>query len=175
MKATLLILSLMLLQSCSTNDDTFTPTLPLITQTGEQTFGCLINGEVFIPDTFGSGRPNAFYQFVGGAYTLGISASRGGGSQLESFNIGGLDISPIQETNYTLLEFESGNFFGEYFLGGGIEFMGSTSIDYPGILTITHFDEINGIISGTFQFTILDDDNNQIKITNGRFDMLYTN
>jgi hypothetical protein len=71
----------------------------------------LINGKAFLPDTFGSGRPNAFYQFVDGTYTLGISASYRGGEHLESFNIGGLDIPPIQEPTYTLLEFESGNFF----------------------------------------------------------------
>jgi hypothetical protein len=179
MKTLKLFLICMLLISASCkNDDTLAnpiDQLPPATQTGEQTFGCLINGEAFIPDTFGSGRPSAFYQFVDGAYTLGISASRGGGSQLESFNIGGLDISPIQETNYPLLEFESGNFFGEYFLGGGIVFMGSTSIDFPGIITITHFDPENFIISGNFEFTVLDNDGNEIKITNGRFDMLYTN
>ena len=66
-------------------------------------------------------------------------------------------------------------FFGEYFLGGGIVFMGSTSIDFPGVITITNFDPENFIISGTFEFTVLDNDDNEIKITDGRFDLKYTN
>ncbi|KAA1241562.1 hypothetical protein [Aquimarina sp. RZ0] len=40
---------------------------------------------------------------------------------------------------------------------------------------IAKFDQENGIIAGTFEFTVLDTDGNEIKITDGRFDLLYTN
>ena len=53
--------------------------------------------------------------------------------------------------------------------------MGSTSIDFPGVITITNFDPEIFIISGTFEFTVLDNDDNEIKITDGRFDLKYTN
>lgn len=36
-------------------------------------------------------------------------------------------------------------------------------------------DEEAGIISGTFEFSVFNDDGSQIKITDGRFDMKYTN
>lgn len=78
----------------------------------------------------------------------------------------------IEETNYTLLEFLSGNYFGEYLIGGGFTYEGSSTVDNPGVLIITNFDNENFIISGTFEFTVLDND---INITNGRFDLNFTN
>ncbi len=181
MKNLLFLLTILLTLSCCKNNDD-NPTdpidqLPPATQTGEQTFGCLINGEAFLPDNFGSGRPNAFYQFSGGKYTLGLSASKGAGRDLEYIIIGGIDIEPIQETSYQLLTQTSGNFYALYNIGGGdiTPLTVTTSNDLPGIITITNFDPENFIISGTFEFTVLDDDNNEIKITDGRFDLKYTN
>lgn len=180
MKKLLLLLTIISSFSCCNNDDDNTPTnpidqLPPATQTGAQTFGCLINGEAFVPPSFGSNAPSAFYQFVDGAYTLGISAGTGGGTELKSINIGCLDMPLIEETNYNLLEFVTGNYFGEYYLGGGNGEIYSTTVNNPGTLTITRFDQENFIISGTFNFTVLDNDGNEINITNGRFDMNYTN
>ncbi len=40
---------------------------------------------------------------------------------------------------------------------------------------ITNFDPENYILSGTFEFTVLDEDGNEIEITDGRFDVKYTN
>ena len=81
----------------------------------------------------------------------------------------------IEETTYTLLEFASGNYFGEYRIGGGFVLDESTSIENPGSLNITNFDNQNFIISGTFEFTVFDDEGNEINITDGRFDLNYTN
>ena len=180
MKNLLLAFAMLLMVSnCNKNDDD-QPTnpidqLPPATQTGAQTFGCLINGEAFVPPSFGSNSPSAFYQFVGGAYTLGISGGTGGGTELKSINLGCLDMPLIEEINYNLLEFVTGNYFGEYYLGGGNGEIYSTTVNNPGTLTITRFDQDNFIISGTFEFTVVDNDGNEINITNGRFDMNYTN
>ncbi|WP_372758101.1 hypothetical protein [Mariniflexile sp.] len=113
MKNLLLLFVLFLTLSCCKNDDDNTTNpidqLPAATQTGEQTFGCLINGEAFLPDTFGSGRPNAFYQLSGGKYTLVISASRGGGEN-EFIVLQGVDVDPITEQAYQLKSELSGNY-----------------------------------------------------------------
>jgi hypothetical protein len=179
MKKKLILIILLLALSCNNDDDNSQSNpvnqLPPATNTGAQTFGCLINGEVFIPPTFGNNSPSAFYQFVDGAYTLGISARTGGGTELKSINIGCLDMPLIEEIDYTLLEFETENYFAEYRIGAGFVLEGSSSIANPGILTITNFDQENFIISGTFEFVVLDNDGNEINITNGRFDMNYTN
>ena len=176
---TFLLFTLSLLCCCKNDDDGGRTDpidqLPPATQTGEQTFGCLINGEPFVPPSFGSNAPNAFYQFVDGAYTLGISAGTGGGSELESVLVGALDINEIIESNYQLKSEQSGNFLGKYLIGGGIQLSAVTTDENPGLLIITNFDNSNFIISGTFEFTVLDDENNEINITNGRFDLNYTN
>ncbi|MFY0484110.1 hypothetical protein ACI6PS_16045 [Flavobacterium sp. PLA-1-15] len=179
MKKTILLLLLAFTFACDKDDDKKSTNpidqLPPATQTGAQTFGCLIDGKTFVPPKFGNNAPNAFYQFVNGAYTLGISASISGGPQMKSINIGGLDMPLIQETTYLLKEELTNNYFGEYNIGGGITFSGASTTENPGTLTITHFDPVNFIISGTFEFTVLDDNGTEIKITDGRFDMQYTN
>ena len=177
-KLLLLLLTTFTLSCCDKDDDkpkTELEKLPPSTQTGAQTFGCLIDGKAFVPPKFGTNSPGAFYQFVGGAYTLSIYGSTDGGSNLKSINIGCLDMPLIQETNYLLKEELVNNYFGEYNIGGGITFSGATTTAYQGILIITRFDPTNFIISGTFEFTVLDDNGHEIKITNGRFDMQYTN
>ncbi len=175
----ILTLSLILLVSSCNNDDAATENpadaLPPATQTGEQTFGCLIDGKPFFPGRFGGDRPSAFYQFVRGAYTLGISASRdeGGGANFVSIGLEALDIQGLEENTYQLRSEQSGNFSGRYLLGGGIILRSFTSDEIPGKLTITNFTD--EIVSGTFEFTVLDNDGNEIQITNGRFDLRYTN
>ncbi len=172
-----LTLFLLVLHSvaCSDDDDRAPiDQLPPVTQTGEQTFGCLINKETFIADRSGPERPRAFYQFVNGAFTLGISAGKNT-SPLESISIAGIDVESLEEITYSLVDEEPGKFNGRYKLGGGLTLRAVSSSDNPGTLTITKFDQENGIIAGTFEFTVLDNDGNEINITNGRFDMRYTN
>jgi len=174
----LLILTIFTLSSCDKDNDkpkTELEKLPPATQTGAQTFGCLIDGKAFVPPKFGTNSPNAFYQFVNGAYTLSIYGSTDGGSNLKSINIGCLDMPLIQEVNYLLKEELVNNYFGEYNIGGGITFSGATTTVNPGILIITNFDPANFIISGTFEFSVTDNSGNEIKITQGRFDLNYTN
>ncbi len=179
MKKLILLLFTTFALSCSNNDDDKPKTelekLPPPTQTGAQTFGCLIDGKAFVPPKFGSNAPNAFYQFVGGAYTLSIGGSTSEAPNLKSVLIGAIDVPAIVTSSYQLKFEESGNFHSEYLIGGGTIFSGGTTNANPGILLITRFDPTNFIISGTFEFTVLDDNGNEIKITNGRFDMQYTN
>ncbi|PCI33746.1 MAG: hypothetical protein COB60_07125 [Flavobacteriaceae bacterium] len=108
---------------------------------------------------------------------MGISASKGGGEENEFIVLEGIDVDVIFEKYYQLKSELNGNYSAIYNKGDGSigTITVATSDELPGTLTITHIDEINGIISGTFEFTVLDDDNNEIKITNGRFDLKYTN
>lgn len=175
----LILLTTFTLSCCNKDDDNKPKTelekLPPATQTGAQTFGCLIDGKAFVPPKFGINAPRAFYQFVGGAYTLSFGGSTSGTPNLKSVLIGAIDVPAIVTSSYQLKFEESGNFHSEYLIGGGTIFSGGTTNVNPGILIITRFDPSNFIISGTFEFTVLDDNGNEIKITNGRFDMQYTN
>lgn len=172
-----LILGLTLNTSYDKDDDQSPiDQLPPATQTGAQTFGCLINGEAFVPPLFGTNSPDAFYQFVRGAYTFDISGSITKNSKLFTIGIAGIDVEPLEEKTYILIERESGNHFGQYLIiDGGLLFNGATSIENSGKLFIDHLDEEKGIISGRFEFTLFDNHDNEIKITDGRFDMRYTN
>ena len=179
MKKLILLLIVTFSLSCCDKDDDKPKTelekLPPATQIGAQTFGCLIDGKAFVPPRFGTNSPNAFYQFVGGDYTLSIDGSRDGGPNLKTINIGCLDMPIILETTYFLNERVTNSYFGAYIIGGGITFSGASTTSNPGTLIITRFDPANFIISGTFEFTVLDDNGAEINITNGRFDMNYTN
>lgn len=173
--------SFLIFSSCSNDDDnnTLTPLeqLPPATQNGAQTFGCLVNGKTFIPPNLGKNSPRAFYQFVRGAYTLGISAAIRTEAGLISISVNTLDTDLIQDsTTYMLKERASGNFFGTYDIYDSTLIYEHTSrSDNPGSLAITNFDQENGIISGTFEFTAIGDDGKSYKITEGRFDLNYTN
>uniref|UniRef100_UPI00398B2F24 DUF6252 family protein n=1 Tax=Algibacter sp. AS12 TaxID=3135773 RepID=UPI00398B2F24 len=46
---------------------------------------------------------------------------------------------------------------------------------YVGSINLTKIDRINYIVSGRFEFSTITDDCEEVKITNGRFDMNYTN
>ena len=172
----ILIMGLALNTSCDKDDD-HTPIekLPPATETGAQTFGCLINGEAFVPPKLGRNSPRAFYQFVRGAYTFNFSGSTGGGEELKTVIVGGIDISGINEGDYILTEEESGKFYGEYLKGGGLDLSSATTSENPGTLRITRFDTEKFIISGAFSFTVKDENGNNIEITEGRFDLNYTN
>ena len=51
----------------------------------------------------------------------------------------------------------------------------STGGNGYGTLTITRFDDQEHIISGTFEFTVQGNNGELIKITDGRFDLNYSN
>nr|WP_321412294.1 hypothetical protein [uncultured Allomuricauda sp.] len=170
MKKLLITLCLLAVNACSNNDDKpLNPvdTLPPITQTGEDTFACLINGKPF----FSSKDRRASYTFTDGAYTLGVSGSRNDEIGLRTISIQGIDVAPLNEGIYNLESEKSGNFSGLYGIDGGLLLDVGTSDNLPGTLTITRFDLDEFIVSGTFEFTVVDDEGNKYEITEGRFDL----
>lgn len=171
----LIVLFLFTGNSCEKEDDQPQDPidqLPPASQTGEQTFGCLIDGKAFLPDTFGRGRPNAFYQYIDGKYTFAISSSNDENQIFKGIILTGREVEPLLEEKYSLSNKGSGNYFGEIMIDLNLF---TTNNDSSGFLKITNFDEENYILSGTFEFTVLDDDGNEIEITDGRFDVKYTN
>ena len=187
MKATLLILSLMLLQSCSTNDDTFTPTLPPITQTGANTFGVYIDGNLLTPrdgtGTFNS--PDLGMIFWGSP--SGNSDSELAIRDYKSGNGGLIDIHIANfhengEGTYTINESncENGidanptiNIRCRWWDETSQTYKWYCSLENTGTLNITRYDFENRIVSGTFSCKAVnrDDVNDIIEITQGRFDI----
>ena len=187
LKAVLLLVTLAFL-SCINIEEFPQNQLPAITQTGANTFGCIINGEILIPK---DGLPS-----LGGP---------------KSSKRKGISVNYDQNNNFIIY---AGNFRGEtkpniYIYIHNLTSTGTYSFglsngenssafepNYPhcwtrpynigytkkylsntnsGTITITKIDTVNKIVSGTFQLTAFDENNSEetIEITDGRFDMQY--
>lgn len=149
--------------------------LPPITQTGANTFGCLVDGKAWLPNgskpqtggsniqvyvdsTFQGGR----FSIVGHQYNN--FQSKVGFGSANCTNAGYFDISlPSNGIDYN--RFINNVNTCEY-----------SSFDQGtyrrGFFNISRYDLANGIFSGTFEFTIKSQScGDTIRITNGRFDV----
>ena len=150
--------------------------LPPATQTGANTFGCLVNGKAFLPRSGSSliVRKNfaCTYSYTENGYVFNVGASRdlGGGSSddvgiaTDSLKIG--EGETLSLTKY----FTPGQAFGAYDLNLSSY---TTNANTTGQLTITHLDTVKHIVSGIFQFKAVSKGGDTVKVTNGRFDVHY--
>lgn len=173
------IILLLSLGACSKDDDIPNnpiDQLPPATQTGENTFGCLLDGAAFIPRAIYVPY-NCFYQYVDGGYYFYVSATNKKEGITEGISVGTEKLQISENTTYILKERMNGNAFGFLYIGnsntGEIQ-EDYTSLDYFGELTITKLDFENNIVSGTFWFDIKDENGIVHKIRKGRFDMQFT-
>ncbi|MBS1487267.1 MAG: hypothetical protein JST43_06720 [Bacteroidetes bacterium] len=162
--------------------------LPPITQTGANTFGCLVNGKVWKPE--GEPMDNVLdlsFDPIFNGGTLSLKAAR----YTDSANLVikefiDLSMSQLNKSGSYYLDTIARNAQGAYTLGK--ESTTGVTISYCefgrpkqdsriGNLTITRFDPSNNIISGTFYFTIIRPHDTtyscstKVVITDGRFDM----
>ena len=168
MRWIILVLStsaLLLQQSCCNEDHpaplTELEKLPAPTRTGKQTFGCLLNGVAFVTNS----TSDAYAVFQRGILSLagedsphqwvGIILSENGTNILEA---GTYDLTslPYQEAKA---------YYGDCY------YYEEHTLD--GTITITMFDKVNWIVSGTFNFTTVAPGCDTLKVTNGRFDIKY--
>jgi hypothetical protein len=147
--------------------------LPPATQTGANTFGCLVNGKVYIPrGSDGTSKPNLRknYEIFNSKPQLTVITYRVFNSQFDGEIGFGID-SIFTVGNYlsTSTRNKTG-IGGPFFNNCGISGFDTTTYR-NGIYTITKLDLTNGIISGTFNCTIKPNNCDTIKITDGRFDL----
>jgi len=183
----LLPLTLLLVQCHKNSPDPAKPEdqLPAATQTGAGTFGCLLNGQPWTPSGGGLlGTPNLLLtydpSYHGGnlvltAYRLVTS----GTDQKQYIGFGGDQIGTLgtytvhTPTAFPPSEPQSVGFYddsksnpcNDY--NNFILHAGTTT---TGHFTLTRLDKQQGIVSGTFEFTLTQPGCDTIKITNGRFD-----
>ncbi len=77
-KLLLLIITTFTLSCCNKDDDqpkTELDKLPPATQTGANTFGCLLDGQAFIPSG-GTNPLDCVYQFVNGGYYFALQGNK---------------------------------------------------------------------------------------------------
>jgi hypothetical protein len=157
--------------------------LPPETITGQNTFGALVNGEVFLPGVLpGSIALQANYQHLepalGDGFYLIIVGNyqdrTGIGKSIAVYS----DSMEIQNgMTYPLKKRRDGQYSGDYvFYNSQTPFTLFATDDNSntGQLTITPFDETNQVVSGRFWFDAVDDAGNKAEIREGRFDVHYT-
>jgi hypothetical protein len=145
--------------------------LPPITQSGKNTFGCLVNGKAYVvPNTM---TVVAIYQ----------------GDMVQIH--GSVDDFVSKDQNITIILFDPINVNEEYNLTNlpnhramfrNTKIIGAKNYltcwyeyenTYKGKLILSKIDRINFIISGTFEFSTVNQECDTIRITDGRFDIQY--
>lgn len=138
--------------------------LPPATNTGKQKFGCLINGKAFVPNS----TSDVYAVFQQGI--LQISGETDNPLPDQWITMILVENKATIETgtyNLTTPPYEEAKcWFSEAC------FYNSDNI-IDGSLTITHFDRINYIISGTFDFSAVAPGCDTLKVSDGRFDIKY--
>lgn len=160
-----IIIFLLSISSCTKDK------LPKATESGKNTFGCKIDGNVFLPSEEGS-------SWVG-ARPIIVSNSRFDGFVLRARKFSTSTSTPVNVVialpylittgTYTLATFGYGEYKLDYAPNGPIY---RTNQTYTGTVTITRCDTVNRIYSGTFSFKALDENTTKIvNVTDGRFDV----
>jgi hypothetical protein len=169
------------LWACRKDDTPFQPTdytvLPPATQTGANTFGCLVNGEVWVP------RVPLFTIESAISALVGEKINRGGGGismRLKEENRNEyLEISftesLFQHRTYRTISDTSTFRFLPRLRINNFYYIHSWS-DTTNYFEITKIDTLHNILSGQFNFRLTGQSNpsDVINITNGRFDLHYS-
>jgi hypothetical protein len=168
-----LVLSITLTSSRCKKQNT-EPQLPPETTTGVMTFGCKVNGKVFVPKGSLVG-PGLFAQYIylgsgpDGGWFLNIGAANRIDEPNTDIAIATDSLFLAEGMSYTLKK-QKGYAYGQY--GSGIFFYQMRSND-SGNLYITKHDQVQRILSGRFSFTASRSTGDLVKITEGRFDVRY--
>ena len=148
-KLTLVALSLLFLSASTCIDQDDEDKLPPETQSGHNTFGCLVNGKVWLPKS-------APFSCVGTLAHLNEDYTHLiiGGNQCNSQSISFFIKNTSIETGsvFNLVSDENSMAHFEYNCSTGSHCYYQSYNDNPGELTITKFDTVNKIVSGRFSF-----------------------
>lgn len=196
----LTILSILLFVSCTNDNDGTNDNLPQMTNEGKNTFGCKVNGEVFLPKSrggFSAGYRSPiligryfnlqynYYELEPGYY-LQILAYNELTTKSINIQLTKSDLPLIQGQTYPIVLKGNGLFDADFsyskttphpdynnvFVYNSFEY--KTTNEYFGELTINKIDTIKLIISGTFSFDCYNAFENKIsQIREGRFDIKY--
>jgi len=173
----LLFVILLSTNSCSKQDecDNSLDCLPLATQTGANTAGCLINEKIFLPggESLNSGSAlHSQYLIYEGKYIFSLTIINFK-DNIHLVQIGARDVELIKNKTYKITMKSESTVSGKYTIGGGLIDGFSTNNETNGELTITNVDIPNRIISGTFWFDASNAEGEIVQIREGRFDVRY--
>jgi hypothetical protein len=153
--------------------------LPPATQTGANTFGAKVNGELWVPQSFGPIHDNTILEAEFFNNKLLINARNFSRSPNETeFEINITNVTGpgtyIMNTDMTLpVSYANYGYYVKRNVSPQDEWI--TSSTHTGVVMLTKVDTVNRIISGTFSFegVSLYNAPQTISITDGRFDVKY--
>lgn len=172
----------------SSSQEDNSPQLPPETQSGANTFGCYVNGKLFYPR---DGTPSVGSDPKG----FDMFGDPSGSQKYNELNINNYkDGKPVNNmiihiqfldsigTGQYLLQQSNFNdgidgIMDNYFLLRAYDYNENvwkwySSYENSGMITITRYDKINYIVSGTFSGKVrTEDSKSEIEITEGRFDI----
>ncbi|TAG01447.1 MAG: hypothetical protein EAZ44_08455 [Cytophagia bacterium] len=161
------IILLLIIASCKKKNQDAEPTLPPETQTGADTFGCILNGQVWTNSPRGQGTLPPLECTPEGNGVLTIIARYSTPEKWEdlkfySINVYGNGQYPIKKSLRNVAGFFSKT----------VDMWSQDSdVSEDGLLTITRFDMSNRVIAGTFWFKLQKTGGTTIEAKNGRFDI----
>ncbi len=176
------LLTIIVLMPHCKKDKTEEPQLPPITTTGAMTFGCKIDGKVFVPKD-GRGRPGLYCQYI----NLGTGSDGGWYLNIPATDWQSSSIPSISITTDSLLVEEGVSYEFQYDVANNSTIKGTAFSGYAngstgyiktnsdtGSLKVLKFDKINKILSGTFSYSATDlSSGKKINIAEGRFDIRF--
>ncbi|MEZ4827243.1 MAG: hypothetical protein R3C61_13345 [Bacteroidia bacterium] len=143
--------------------------LPLATQTGENTLGFLLDGEPWTPNRIFQGQ----YRKSDSAFLVAcenVEFDDEGENAGQGFSIFTHKLAKAGSYKLSVLPSSRGSFTR---LSDGCRYI--TFDNKPGNLSIDRFDTISRVISGSFTFMAISEDNckDTLSITHGRFDVSF--
>lgn len=150
------------------------PTLPPITQTGQNTFGCRVNGEVWLPQGDWQ-NPSPTVDYYNNCVL--ISAERIGQNPYTYLH---LDFGKVfNDTSFVIQNYLDSAEYQYFVYNASYYPSGPITSYYPvnpnsGELNLLKLDTVNRIVSGTFHFVGIDTlSGDTVRIEDGRFDIQY--
>jgi len=157
------IFIVMLIQSCHSN-------LPVPTQNGAGTLGMRVNGSQWNAGIIGTSTSATHYKTQ---KAVQIQAEIGSGPSNSTFNIIINNVSGKGFYNMGVLNINTGSLLDSTRFWYGDDLKGSYQLSNPNLslVTITKFDTIYNVISGTFTANLVNKKQDTLKLTDGRFDL----
>jgi hypothetical protein len=146
--------------------------LPAATQTGANTFGCLVNGKVWLPKgNDGTSNLNLSYDlsYMGGVFNLQTYRYYGvGNNGRQNITIYLDSLSRVGQYNF-YFSHNRAAIFSDW---NKCSYPNDSTVIYKeGGINVTKLDLQGAILSGTFKFTLAKSNCDTIKVTEGRFDI----
>jgi len=174
-KLTMLLLLFTMLSATCKKEKHDKETLPAASQIGKDTFGCLIDGKIFVPRKSGIGDfliLNASYDYLNGGYYFSLIAPRSKDGIRSALYLKINDLVLKEGQVYKLASTDVPKSANGVFVISTSDFLQKkykTTSSLGGEMLITKFEK--HIVSGTFWFDAISEDGVKIEVREGRFDI----